>query len=116
MMDRHDRELFERSIRHTLTTPATPGDGDLDHRAWVHALVGEGFTGAAAVETFPDHPFEQACRVGYATLAAAMLADGARPQHEIVVTSVPERFNEVAEILFGERVPEVTEVDIWEAK
>src|SRR5437588_363698 len=47
---------------------------------------------------------------------ANLLADGARPQHEIVVTSVPERFNEVAEILFGERVPEVTEVDIWEAK
>lgn len=47
---------------------------------------------------------------------ANLLADGGRPQHEIVVTSVPERFNEVAEILFGERVPEVTEVDIWEGK
>ncbi len=32
--------------------------------------------------------------------------------HELLVTSVPERFNEVAEILFGERVPEVREINL----
>jgi protein FrlC len=55
-----------------------PGDGELDHRAWVRALAAVGFIGAAAVETFPDRPFEEACRRGYDTLAAAMLAEGAR--------------------------------------
>jgi hypothetical protein len=34
-------------------------------------------------------------------------------QHELLVTAVPERFNEVAEILFGEGVPEVREIDLW---
>jgi glutamate racemase len=42
----------------------------------------------------------------------------ARPEdgpsaHELLVTAVPERFGEVAEILFGERVPEVRELDLW---
>jgi len=32
--------------------------------------------------------------------------------HELLVTSVPERFNEIAEILFGERVPEVREINL----
>jgi glutamate racemase len=36
-----------------------------------------------------------------------------RPAHELRVTAVPERFGEVAEILFGERVPAVRELDLW---
>ena len=50
----------------------------MDHRGWVRALAAAGFTGAAAVECFTDHPFERACRVGYETLAAAMAAEGVR--------------------------------------
>jgi glutamate racemase len=41
-------------------------------------------------------------------------ADGATA-HELLVTAVPEKFTEVAEVLFGERVPEVREVRIWPA-
>jgi glutamate racemase len=33
--------------------------------------------------------------------------------HELLVTAVPDRFGEVAEILFGERVPQVRELDLW---
>jgi hypothetical protein len=29
---------------------------------------------------------------------------------------VPRRFNEVATILFGQEVPEVTEVDLWDGR
>jgi glutamate racemase len=35
------------------------------------------------------------------------------PAHELLVTAVPRRFDEVAEILFGERVPAVQEIDLW---
>ena len=37
------------------------------------------------------------------------------PTHELLVTAVPEKFTEVAEVLFGERLPEVREVRIWPA-
>jgi glutamate racemase len=33
--------------------------------------------------------------------------------HELLVTAVPERFDEVAQILFGQRVPAVCEIDLW---
>jgi glutamate racemase len=33
--------------------------------------------------------------------------------HELLVTAVPHRFDEVAEILFEERVPAVREIDLW---
>ena len=45
---------------------------------------------------------------------ARMRARGGTPHHEILVTSVPERFNEVAQVLFGERVPEVREINLWD--
>ena len=35
--------------------------------------------------------------------------------HELLVTAVPRRFDEVAEILFGERVPALREIDLWPA-
>ena len=38
---------------------------------------------------------------------------GRRPRHELIVTAVPNRFNEVAAILFGQEVPQVQEVDLW---
>jgi glutamate racemase len=38
---------------------------------------------------------------------------GQSPHHELIVTAVPRRFNEVATTLFGQEVPEVKEVDLW---
>jgi glutamate racemase len=34
-------------------------------------------------------------------------------RHELLATSVPERFDEIARILFGEGVPDVTELNLW---
>ena len=34
--------------------------------------------------------------------------------HELLVTAVPDRFDEVAQILFGSRVPEVRQVNLWD--
>ena len=41
---------------------------------------------------------------------------GSRPHHELIVTAVPRRFDEVASILFGQEVPEVSEVDLWDGR
>jgi glutamate racemase len=38
------------------------------------------------------------------------------PRHELIVTAVPRRFDEVAAILFGQEVPEVQEVDLWDGR
>jgi sugar phosphate isomerase/epimerase len=46
-----------------------PGEGEVDHAAWVGALQALGFSGAVAVECFPDMPLEQALAVGHRTLA-----------------------------------------------
>jgi hypothetical protein len=35
--------------------------------------------------------------------------------HELLVTAVPDRFDEVAEILFGERAPAVQRLALWES-
>jgi glutamate racemase len=65
------------------------------------AIVDSARTTAAMVERRLDH--------------ARMRAepDGSAPLHELLVTAVPEQFNQVAEVLFGERVPEVREVGLW---
>jgi hypothetical protein len=34
--------------------------------------------------------------------------------HELLVTAAPDRLGEVAEILFGERVPDVREINLWD--
>jgi len=39
---------------------------------------------------------------------------GAEAQRELIVTSVPDRFHEVARILFGEEVPTVREINLWD--
>jgi glutamate racemase len=65
------------------------------------ALVDSASTTAAMVERRLDRA---RMRAGAADGPAA---------HELLVTSVPERFGDVAEILFGERVPEVRELDLW---
>jgi glutamate racemase len=62
-------------------------------------LVDSAETTAGKVERLLDH--------------ARMRADG-EPRHELLVTSIPERFHEVARILFGEDVPEVREVNLWD--
>lgn len=45
---------------------------------------------------------------------ARMRADGGTPAHEMLVTSVPDRFNEIAQILFGETVPALREINLWD--
>jgi glutamate racemase len=34
--------------------------------------------------------------------------------HQLLVTAAPDRLGEVAEILFGERVPDVREINLWD--
>lgn len=63
-------------------------------------IVDSAATTAATVQRRLDH--------------ARMRAVGETARHEILVTAVPERFNEVAEVLFGERVPEVREINLWD--
>lgn len=65
-------------------------------------LVDSASTTAAMVERRLDH----------ARLRAG--PEDGPPRHELLVTAVPERFTQTAEILFGERVPEVKEIRIWE--
>ena len=62
------------------------------------ALVDSAGTTAAMVERRLDKARMRSTETGAA--------------HELLVTSVPERFNEIAEILFGERVPEVREINL----
>jgi len=47
-----------------------PGEGEMDHAAWMAALAEIGFQGYLAVECFPNHPLERACTVAYRTLQA----------------------------------------------
>ena len=49
-----------------------PGQGAMDYRRVVQGLQAAGFDQAMAVETFTDMDFDQACRVGHRTMAAAM--------------------------------------------
>lgn len=65
-------------------------------------LVDSAATTAAMVERRLDH-----------ARMRATAGDGAAP-HEILVTAVPERFSEVASILFGESVPGVREIGLWD--
>jgi len=46
-----------------------PGEGEMDHAAWLSALAEIGFTGYLAVECFPHLPLERACAVAYRTLS-----------------------------------------------
>jgi glutamate racemase len=62
-------------------------------------LVDSARTTAAKVERLLSH--------------ANMKATDGTPRHEIVVTGAPERFHEVAAVLFGESVPDVREVNLW---
>jgi glutamate racemase len=46
---------------------------------------------------------------------ARMRSDVAsKPERELIATSVPDRFHEVARILFGEEVPAVREINLWD--
>ncbi len=63
-------------------------------------LVDSAATTAAKVERYLDH--------------ARMRAGDGRPRHQLLVTAVPDRFTEVAAILFGDRVPPPQEVQVWE--
>jgi glutamate racemase len=66
-------------------------------------LVDSAATTAAMVERRLDH-----------ARMRAESSDGP-VAHELLVTEVPRRFDEVAAILFGRRVPAVREIDLWEA-
>jgi glutamate racemase len=63
------------------------------------SLVDSATTTAAKVERHLDH--------------SRLRAEGSRPDHEVLVTAVPEHFNEIASNLFGESI-EAEEVRIWE--
>lgn len=56
---------------------------------------------AAKVERLLDHARMRAGR-------------GTEPGRELIVTSVPDRFHDVARILFGEDVPAVREINLWD--
>jgi glutamate racemase len=62
-------------------------------------LIDSATTTAAKVERHLDH--------------SRLRASGENPPHEVLVTAVPHRFNEVAANLFGEAI-EAEEVAIWE--
>ena len=62
-------------------------------------LIDSATTTAAKVERMLDH--------------SRLRADGAQPEHEVLVTATREHFNEIASNLFGETI-EAQEVRIWE--
>lgn len=49
-----------------------PGQGEMQYRRVVRALEEIGFGEAIAVETFTNMDFDEACEVGYASMAGAM--------------------------------------------
>jgi sugar phosphate isomerase/epimerase len=51
-----------------------PGEGTLNHAEWACALRDAGFSGAVAIECFPDMPLERALEAGYRTGRAALAA------------------------------------------
>jgi glutamate racemase len=65
------------------------------------ALVDSAEPTAAKVERLLEHSRMRADRGGEAA-------------RELIVTSVPDRFHEVARILFGEDVPTVREINLWD--
>ncbi|MBY0229329.1 MAG: sugar phosphate isomerase/epimerase [Gemmataceae bacterium] len=56
-----------------------PGEGVMDHAAWIRALHEAGYAGHVANECFIDAPLERALAVGHRALSEAMGACGARP-------------------------------------
>lgn len=57
---------------------------------------------------------ETTARMVERRLDHARMRSTAPGTHELLVTAVPDRFEETAEILFGERVPEVREIRLWD--
>jgi sugar phosphate isomerase/epimerase len=53
-------------------THRIPGQGEMDYPPIVRALQDIGFGEAITVETFTDMDFDEACEVGYATLAGSV--------------------------------------------
>lgn len=62
-------------------------------------LVDSALTTAAKVERHLDH--------------SRLRADGREPEHEVLVTAVPQHFHDIAANIFGETV-EAEEVHLWE--
>jgi glutamate racemase len=66
------------------------------------SLVDSAETTAAMVERRLDH-------------ARMRAEDGdSRAAHELLVTAIPDRFEEIAQILFGGRVPEMRQINLWD--
>ena len=63
-------------------------------------LVDSAQTTAAMVERRLDH--------------ARMRGAGGQPWRELLVTALPDRFGPIAAILFGEEVPPVREINLWD--
>jgi hypothetical protein len=43
-----------------------------------------------------------------------MRAAGGQPWRELLATALPDRFGPIAAILFGEEVPAVREINLWD--
>jgi len=41
-------------------------------------------------------------------------ADGSGRPHELLVTAAPQQFQKVAEILFGDQIPDLREINLWD--
>lgn len=105
----------EAALRHDLTEIVNLGADVLvlgcTHYPLLTPTIERVFPGAF---TIVDSARTTAAMVERRLEHARMRAEaGAEPAHELLVTAVPEQFNQVAEVLFGERVPEVHEVRIW---
>ena len=73
----------------------------------IRRVFGESFLLVDSAET-------AAAKVRRVLAHSRMEAVGGTPEHEILVTAMPERFASVASILFGEEVEGVKEVDLWQ--
>lgn len=94
-----------RAIHDRMPHESTIYVGDLLQRACpgAFALVDSADTTARMVERRLDH----------ARMRAAATAP---PRNELLVTAVDERAGRVAEVLFGQTVPAVRELELWGAR
>jgi glutamate racemase len=112
-----DSPRAERVLRDNLSDIVSLGADTLvlgcTHYPLLRPAIERAFPG---VFTLVDSASTTAAMVARRLDRARMRAapGGGPVSHELLVTAVPERFNEVAEILFGERVPAIQELDLWE--
>jgi glutamate racemase len=110
-----DSPRAERALRRDLAEIADLGADVLvlgcTHYPLLKPAIGRAYPGAFKLV---DSAETTAAMVERRLDRARMRATAGDPHHELLVTAVPDRFNEVAEILFGEAVPEVREINLWD--